>query len=247
MGRRAGGAPSGWPHALIFRVPRTLCFEQRVRLRPVCGLFTWFPGPVAQAHLNQGLLRASRSDAQEHQNRAVEPHHIFVREASHTRPELSLGNGGDLIHHQSADSTQAVRAVGLDRQAKQGSIGRVGRESANRDRICLVESIVLKDHHWARFSRGSLSGVYVDLPVAEPDHSPLRYRVANVQKSRFPIPFGIARKLVIYPRSVTFGRGTPLVTVRVSYLLQTNHLSMVPTVTVTLRATPWDGSLRIDH
>ena len=59
-----------------------------------------------------GRLDSARSgNLQEHQNLAIQPHHIFTSKASDTYPNLGLRNGRDLIHHQSANCTQAVTLV----------------------------------------------------------------------------------------------------------------------------------------
>jgi hypothetical protein len=100
------------------------------------------------------LLAAGRSgNAQEHQNRTIQPHHILVGEPADTRAELRLWNGRDLIHHQSADNTRAIALIWLNGQAKQGSIGRISGKCAHRDRIRPVETIVLENHSGAGLSR----------------------------------------------------------------------------------------------
>ena len=86
-------------------------------------------------------------DAQEDQNGTIQPHHILVSKVADTSADPSLRNGRDLIHHQSADSAQAVALAWLDRQPKQRSIGWVGSECAHRGRIRHVETVVLKNHN----------------------------------------------------------------------------------------------------
>ena len=100
------------------------------------------------------LLVIGRSgDAQEDQNGTIQPHHILVSKAADARADLCLRNGRDLIHHQSADSAQAVALAWLNRQPKQRSISWVGSECAHRDRIRPVETIVLNNHSGTGLSR----------------------------------------------------------------------------------------------
>ena len=81
----------------------------------------------------QLLVVGWSGDAQENQNGTIQRHHILVSKAADTPADLCLRNGRDLIHHQSADSAQAVILARLDRQPKQRSIGWVGSECAHRD------------------------------------------------------------------------------------------------------------------
>jgi len=53
-------------------------------------------------------------DAQEHQDGTIQPDHILVSEASHTRADLRFWNSRDFVHHQSADDAQAVSGAWLD-------------------------------------------------------------------------------------------------------------------------------------
>ena len=62
-----------------------------------------------------------------------------------TRANLSLGDGGDLIHHQAACRAQAVALVRLDWQAEQGCFDLVSREGADRDQVGRVEAVVLNN------------------------------------------------------------------------------------------------------
>jgi len=80
---------------------------------------------AALAVLFQLLASGWRGNAQEDQNRAVQPHHILVSEAADTRADLRLWNGRDPIHHQSADGAQIVTLARLDVQSKQRSVSRV--------------------------------------------------------------------------------------------------------------------------
>lgn len=100
------------------------------------------------------LLVVRRSgDAQEDQNGTIQPHHVLVSKAADARADLCPRNGRDLIHHQSADSAQAVALAWLNRQPKQRSIGWVGSECAHRDRIRHVETVVLKNDSGTGLSR----------------------------------------------------------------------------------------------
>ena len=100
------------------------------------------------------LPAAGRSgNAQEDQNRTIQPHHIFVGEAADARAELRLWNGRDLIHHQPADGTQAISLTWLNGQPKQRSIGRISGKCTHRDGIRHVETIVLENHSGTGLSR----------------------------------------------------------------------------------------------
>ena len=100
------------------------------------------------------LPAAGRSgNAQEDQNRTIQPHHILVGEAADARAELRLWNGRDLIHHQPADGTQAISLTWLNGQPKQRSIGRISGKCAHRDGIRHVETIVLENHSGTGLSR----------------------------------------------------------------------------------------------
>jgi hypothetical protein len=61
---------------------------------------------------------ARSGDAQEDQNGTIQPHYVLIRKAPDTRADLRLWNGRDLIHHQSADSAQAIVRAWLDWQPK---------------------------------------------------------------------------------------------------------------------------------
>src|ERR1051326_4957480 len=89
-------------------------------------------------------------DPQEDENGTVQSHDILVREAAQARAYLRFRNGRDLIDHQPADGAKAVGLVGLDCQPEQRGIGGIGREGAYRDRICHVETVVLKDDNRTR-------------------------------------------------------------------------------------------------
>jgi len=90
------------------------------------------------------LPAAGRSgNAQEDQNRTIQPHHILVGEAADTRAELRLWNGRDLIQHQPADGRQAISLTWLNGQPKQRSIGRISGKCTHRDGIRHVETIVV--------------------------------------------------------------------------------------------------------
>jgi hypothetical protein len=83
--------------------------------------------------------------AQEDQNRTVQPDHILIGEAPYSHPHLSSWDGGDLVHHQSADRPQAVAFTWFDRDSQQWRIGRVGRKRAHRNRIGSFESVILNN------------------------------------------------------------------------------------------------------
>ena len=85
-------------------------------------------------------------------NGTIQPQHVLISKPSDMRADLSFRNGRDLIHHQSADSSQALAFVWLHWQAEQRSICRVGSESAHRDRIGHVETVLLKNHNRTGFA-----------------------------------------------------------------------------------------------
>ena len=93
------------------------------------------------------LLVIGRSgDAQEDQNGTIQPHHILVSKVADARADLCLRNGRDLIHHQSADSAQAVALAWLNRQPRQRSIGWVGSECAAVTKSVPSKTIALNNH-----------------------------------------------------------------------------------------------------
>jgi hypothetical protein len=109
---------------------------------------------LARSFVLAFLPAAGRSgNAQEDQNRTIQPHHILVGEAADTRAELRLWNGRDLIHHQPADGTQAISLTWLNGQPKQRSIGRISGKCTHRDGIRHVETIVLENHSGTGLSR----------------------------------------------------------------------------------------------
>jgi hypothetical protein len=98
------------------------------------------------------MLRLARSrDAQEDQNSTIQSHHILIGKSAKKCAGPCFRNGRDLVHHQSANSVQAVAIAWFDRQAKQRRIGWVGGECAYGDRVCHVETVVLKNYRRTGF------------------------------------------------------------------------------------------------
>jgi hypothetical protein len=100
------------------------------------------------------LPAAGRSgNAQEDQNRTIQPHHILVGEAADARAELRPWNGCDLIHHQPADRAQTISLAWLNGQPKQRGIGRISGKCAQGDGIRHVETIVSENYSGTGLSR----------------------------------------------------------------------------------------------
>src|SRR5216683_2745482 len=105
--------------------------------------------------LTVGYLRACGScaagDAQENDQRPVEPKDAGVIKHPDLHAEPGAAHGSDLVHHDPAGSVQAVALIRLDQQPEQRSVRRVGGERAQRDRI-RIEVIILDDHRGPRFA-----------------------------------------------------------------------------------------------
>ena len=124
------------------------------------------------------LFFARSRNAQKHQDCTIQPNNILVSKAADAGADPCLRDGRDLIHHQPANSAQPVVLVGLDRQPKYRSIGWIGRECAYRNRLRLVETVVLKNHNRTR-----LRGVILtarDGPNLTALHSPLQSEIASI-------------------------------------------------------------------
>ena len=74
------------------------------------------------------------------------------------RSQVSPWDGRKLVYHQSGDLSEPVAFVRVDGQAEERSVGRVGREGADGDRVGGVESIVLHDDDRAGLTDGALAG-----------------------------------------------------------------------------------------
>src|SRR3990172_2692898 len=90
--------------------------------------------------------------AEKNQDSAIQPNHVLIVEAADPLPEPSLGNCGELVHHQPRGQPQAVPLARRNEQAKQGSLGFIRGEDADRDRGAGIEPIVLYDHGRTRFA-----------------------------------------------------------------------------------------------
>ena len=116
------------------------------------------PGPIlVPAFLPHLTLISRRGDTQKYKSGAIQPQNFFVGKAANMRADLRPRNSRDLIDHQPAKRPQSVAFAGLDRETKQRSIGWVGGERADGDRICHVETVVLKNHDWTRLSSVALA------------------------------------------------------------------------------------------
>jgi hypothetical protein len=93
----------------------------------------------------------------------------LVVELAQSFPNLSLGDGGDFVDHQTACHAKTVLGIWLNDQPKQRCLGRIGREGANRDRRCGIKPIVLQDNSRSRLSRIVLSAG--DTPNLAAPHS----------------------------------------------------------------------------
>lgn len=101
---------------------------------------------------NQLLLRWC-CYAEENQKGAIQPYRILIRQTSNLLPKLRLLNARDLIYHQSANSTQTIFRSWLDDETKQWRLRWVRGERADRNGFCAIESIILNDYRWTRFTR----------------------------------------------------------------------------------------------
>jgi hypothetical protein len=99
------------------------------------------------------MRSASGRNSQKHQNGTAQSHQILISETTQPRPELAPWNGRDFVNHQAARRMQAIVRARRHQQTKQRSIGRIGRERADGDRIRHVKMIILNDHYRSRFAR----------------------------------------------------------------------------------------------
>jgi hypothetical protein len=100
---------------------------------------------------NQLLIRRRRY-AQENQNRAIEAHPVLISKVPNLCPDFRLRHSRDLIYHQSASGTETVSRVRLNHEAKQWRLRWVRGERADRNGFCAIESIILNDYRWTRFT-----------------------------------------------------------------------------------------------
>ena len=73
---------------------------------------------------------AGSGDAKKYEDSTIQPHRILLSKTANTCADLRFWNRRDLVHHQPAGSPKSVAFARLNQQAKQRSIGRVGREGA---------------------------------------------------------------------------------------------------------------------
>jgi hypothetical protein len=85
-------------------------------------------------------------------SRPVEPDHVLVVEPPDAVADFGLGNRGDLVNHQRGRRAQPVALVRLHEKPKQGRVGRVRGEGADRDLIRSVEAVVLHYDDGARLA-----------------------------------------------------------------------------------------------
>ncbi len=107
----------------------------------------WLASPLDKLWRFHLFLASWSSNSQEDQNGAIQPHHILVSKAANTRPDFCFWNRRDLIHHQATNSSESVGLARLNEESKKRSIGWIGSERAQRNRIRHVETVVLKNHH----------------------------------------------------------------------------------------------------
>ena len=81
-----------------------------------------------------------------------------IRQAADTLADLRPGNNCDLVDHEGAPLTQPVLLVGIDSKPDEGSLGRIGRERANRHGVRRVEAIILDNHYGTGLGRAAASG-----------------------------------------------------------------------------------------
>jgi hypothetical protein len=72
-------------------------------------------------------------EAEEDEDRLIEPEDILVIEATDLGAQLGLGNGRDLVDHETAWSVEAVSVVRFNRNAEEGGLRRIRGEHADRD------------------------------------------------------------------------------------------------------------------
>jgi len=72
---------------------------------------------------------------------------------SNLLPKLRFLNARDLIYHQSANNTQTIFRIGLYDETKQWRLRWVRGERADRNGFCAIESVILNDYRWTRFTR----------------------------------------------------------------------------------------------
>src|SRR5439155_14158241 len=78
--------------------------------------------------------------------------HVGVGEAANAAPELTAGDGCDLVDHKVGRGIETIFRRRVDWQAKQRCFGRIGGRATYRDRIRRIEAIVLDDDHRARLA-----------------------------------------------------------------------------------------------
>ena len=91
-------------------------------------------------------------ETEEHDDGPRKSGYVVVGQSADLFAESRARDGGDLVDHEPARLTYPGHLVGVNRDAKQWSIGVVGRERTDRDRSSCVEEIVLNDDNWSRFA-----------------------------------------------------------------------------------------------
>ena len=89
------------------------------------------------------LGRAGQAEENEH--RLVQAQDVLDIQASDARPELLLGDRGELVDHEATGGMQSVALVRLDRDPEKRGLRRIRREGAEGDGAGRVEVGVLND------------------------------------------------------------------------------------------------------
>ena len=93
-------------------------------------------------------LQGSASQAQKHQQRAVEPQEVVIGQVADPFAETAALHGGDLVDHQAAGVAEPVFGRWLHQEAQDRGLNRFTGQWTHRDRERFREAVVLNDHGW---------------------------------------------------------------------------------------------------
>ena len=128
----------------------------------VCTEGRVVPPPLPKASSSRGPMYKGRGeglcDAEEHDDRSIEPRDVFVGESADALAETGPWDCGELVDHQLRWPVEPVELVCRHREANERRGGGIDGQRADRDRGGGVKAVVLNDDRGARLAGVGAAG-----------------------------------------------------------------------------------------
>jgi hypothetical protein len=102
---------------------------------------------------HQRFALALSGQAEKYRQCPVQSNDIFVIQLAKSLADPRLRHGSYFIDHQPGGTFQAIAIGWFDQHSQQGSLGRIGRKHAERDRTGCFESVLLHNDRRTRLTR----------------------------------------------------------------------------------------------